>query len=196
MRLFISYARVDKYYCAQIMEVLSAHDLWIDNRLQAGKSWWDEIQRRLEWCEGFVYLLSPESVSSTYCRREYEIAKALGRPIFPILIHARTQLPDDLADMHYVDLSAGVTIDAVKLILDSIYLADHTRQPMPAPDPVGIASTAFPPDQPSSVQDAEYLVQEAIEAFDTKQYDRAVFLLKQAKTSGYVTFIDLDSLLH
>ena len=33
MRLFVSYARVDKPYCIQIVDTLSAHDVWFDERL-------------------------------------------------------------------------------------------------------------------------------------------------------------------
>ena len=87
MRLFVSYARVDKPYCIQIIEMLDVHEVWYDQRLYAGQQWWKEILRRLDWCEGFIYLLSPESVASEYCRREFELALNLGRHIFPVLIH-------------------------------------------------------------------------------------------------------------
>ena len=75
MRLFVSYARVDKPLCKQVVERLSdVHDVWYDKRLHAGMDWWEEIQERLAWCDGFVYLLSPESVKSEYCQREFVIA--------------------------------------------------------------------------------------------------------------------------
>ena len=60
MRLFISYARVDKPYCQQIVDILDVHNVWYDHRLYAGQNWWDEILRQLALCEGVVYLISPE----------------------------------------------------------------------------------------------------------------------------------------
>ena len=64
--IFISYARVDKPLCKQIVERLSdVHEVWYDRRLFAAQDWWNEIQHQLHWCEGFVYLLSPESVASS-----------------------------------------------------------------------------------------------------------------------------------
>ena len=78
MRLFISYARVDKPYCVQIAETLDIHSTWFDQRLYAGQHWWREILRRLDWCEGFIYLLSPDSIASEYCQKEYKIAQNTG----------------------------------------------------------------------------------------------------------------------
>ena len=48
MRLFISYARVDKPYCKQIIDLLDMHDVWYDHRLHIGQKWWDEIVWRLQ----------------------------------------------------------------------------------------------------------------------------------------------------
>ena len=97
MKLFVSYARVDKPYCVQIVRALSGHDIWYDQRLFAGTNWWHEIYRRLEWCEGFLWLLSPESVSSTACLREFNLAHSLGRIVFPLLIHPETEVPEPCA---------------------------------------------------------------------------------------------------
>jgi hypothetical protein len=37
--------------------------------------WWEEIQKRIAWCDGFIYLLSPESIESEYCQKEFKIAR-------------------------------------------------------------------------------------------------------------------------
>ena len=58
MRLFISYARVDKPYCMRIVDILAdVHMVWYDHRIKVGQDWWDEIQRAIADCEGFVYLI-------------------------------------------------------------------------------------------------------------------------------------------
>ncbi len=108
MRLFISYARVDKRYCSQIIETLDVHETWYDQRLHAGQKWWDVIKKQLDWCEGFVYLLSPDSVTSEYCKKEFLIAKELGKHIFPVLIHSRTPMLEELKHIQFVDLSRGL----------------------------------------------------------------------------------------
>ncbi len=51
MKLFISYARVDKLVCKEIVERLEeSHEVWYDKRLHAGQAWWEEICAKLEWC--------------------------------------------------------------------------------------------------------------------------------------------------
>jgi hypothetical protein len=199
MRLFISYARVDKYFCTQIADILDVHEIWFDTRLHAGQQWWDQIQRRLEWCDGLLYLLSPDSVASKYCRQECEIARSLGKFIFPILIQGRTAIPADLSHIQYVDMSSGVTTDTVKSILNSLYIAErqYIRKPAPVILPAGLPGSLALLDSSASAQDIEAIISEAAEAFDCNEYDRAVFLLKQARASGYKSrYIDLEAMLN
>ncbi len=193
MRLFISYARVDKPYCIQIVNMLDVHDIWYDQRLYASQNWWKEILSRLDWCEGFVYLLSPDSVQSDYCRREFEIARSLGRHIFPVLIHPDTQIPEALRELHYVDLSQGVTPEAVKALLDGIYKAESSRRE--AEYGMDLNSMSRSQVAPPIVDDAR-IITLAAEAMEEGHYDQAVFFLGQAKARGYKSrHINLDALL-
>ncbi len=192
MRLFVSYARVDKPYCIQIVDTLEAHDSWFDQRLYAGQNWWQEILRRLDWCEGFIYLLSPDSVASEYCRKEFELAQSLGRPIFPILIHKDLNLPPSLAEVHYVDFSEGITVEAVTGLLNAITIAER-RRGAGSPLPVSAidAEDVKPP-----TPDSGLVISAAAEAMEKGQFDKAVFLLKQAKANNFVSqFISIDALL-
>lgn len=200
MRLFISYARVDKPYCVQIAETLDIHEVWYDQRIYAGQQWWKEILRRLDWCEGFVYLLSPESVASEYCSKEFTIAKNTGRHIFPVLIHEQTELPDDLRQIHYADLSNGLTTDAVKTLLNAIYMAEaRDRDNGTSAGSGSTKQPVYPMPKPGngSPVDLMTLISKAAEAMETGHYDEAVYLLQQAKESGHKSrFINLDVLLH
>ncbi len=200
MRLFISYARVDRYYCSQIVDMLDVHDVWYDNRLHAGQQWWEEIQRRLEWCEGVIYLLSPDSVNSEYCQRELQIANAMGKHIFPVLIQARTEIPETLRHIQYADLSKGLTTDAVKLMLNSIYIAERTaRQNAVTPNGTPVFQMIAPVEVPSPLHentDFDSIMDEVGRAFEEDLFDRAVFLLRQLRERQDVSnFIDLEQLL-
>lgn len=191
MRLFVSYARVDKPYCTQIVEVLEVHEIWYDQRLYAGQNWWQEILRRLEWCEGFVYLLSPESINSRYCRQEFELAKSMGRYIFPIIVHPDVVIPESLRDIQWVDLSQGLTVDAVKTMLNSLHVAQHDY--FIPPQPVNPVSTD--PLQPP-VSDPASIIGHAVKAMESGDFDQAVFLLNQVKESRFTSkFINIDALL-
>lgn len=192
MRVFISYARVDKPYCIQIVNILNVHEVWYDQRLYAGQQWWKEILRRLDWCEGFIYLLSPEAIKSEYCQREFELAVNLGKHIFPVLIHRETPIPEQLTTYQYADLSQGLTVDAVINLVNSIYAAEQEKfhnQP--------ISLNAVTPEviTPPMIDDAN-VISRAAAAMEKGEFDQAVFVLRQAKARGYKSrFINLESFL-
>jgi formylglycine-generating enzyme required for sulfatase activity len=195
MRLFISYARIDKPYCLQIIDTLEVHEIWYDHRLYAGQQWWKEILRRLEWCEGFIYLLSPDSVTSEYCRREFNVASELDKLIFPILIDDQTPVPMDLQQLQYVNFSKGLTPESVKTILNSIYIEERALLKS------GIANGGKS-HTPESIVDPPSanpvtVIADAAAAFDKGDYDRVIFLLTQVREKGFESrFIDVEAWLH
>ncbi|MBZ0286194.1 MAG: toll/interleukin-1 receptor domain-containing protein, partial [Anaerolineae bacterium] len=196
MRLFISYARVDKYYCTQIVDILDVHDVWYDHRLHAGQQWWDEIEKELKWCEGLVYLLSPDSVSSEYCQRELGIAQSLGKHIFPVLIQGRTQMPESLKHIQYADLSNGLTTEGVKALLNSIYVAERQANRVAAPAMMPVPASPVFVDGTGKTAPTT-TIYEAADAMQNGQYDRAVFLLKQVRANGFDSrYIDLEAMIH
>jgi hypothetical protein len=126
MRLFVSYARVDMPLCKQIAERLEdVHEVWYDKRLFAGQNWWNEIKNRLDWCDGFVFLLSPEAIASEYCQEELRIAQQSNKHIFPVLIQARTPIPSNLSHIHYADLSQGM--ENIYVLLNAITVAERSE---------------------------------------------------------------------
>lgn len=192
MKVFVSYARADKPYCIRIIETLHAHDVWYDQRLYAGQDWWKEILRRLEWCEVFLYLLSPDSVTSQYCRRELELALRLKRDIIPVMIAKDTLLPQNMRDWQYVDLSDNLTVENVSQLLNAILMVERQKTTASAP-----AAEVEVRDGPadSSAKAAE-TISDAVRALENGDYRRAARLLRQAKASGYQSrFVKIDKLL-
>lgn len=193
MKIFVSYARVDKPYCIRIIETLRAHDIWYDQRLYAGQDWWKEILRRLDWCEVFVYLLSPDSVASLYCRRELDIALRLKRDIIPVLINRETALPDTMKEWQYVDLSDNLTVENISQLLNAILLVERERA---AKSPMLAVSNDAADSSPTSTSKPAEMISNAVSALERGDYDNAILLLKQAKASGYQSrFVSLDKLL-
>ncbi|GAB4573945.1 MAG: hypothetical protein Kow0077_18080 [Anaerolineae bacterium] len=199
MRLFISYARVDKPFCIQIVDTLEVHETWYDQRLYAGQNWWKEILYRLEWCEAFVYLLSNDSVTSDYCIKEYELARSMNRPIIPVVLQEGVTLPRGLEEVQYVDFSQGPTQEAVKHLLNSIYMAEQhllrqNHRSVLAPTSLRDALSTDELEPP--VLNSGAIIGQAAEAMENGQFDRAVYLLRQAKQNNFQSkFIDIDLLL-
>jgi len=193
MKIFFSYARVDKPYCIRIVETLHAHEVWYDQRLYAGQHWWREIMRRLDWCDIFIYLLSPESVNSMYCQKELEVALRLQRPIIPILIDDKTVVPNRLQDYQYLDMSGTLTADNVAMLLNSILLVERETGKMTSTtiDKLSTEETVIP-----EVNTGSDMIRNAAKAMHENDYDNAIVLLKQAQASGFESrFVDLDSLI-
>jgi formylglycine-generating enzyme required for sulfatase activity len=189
----MSYARVNKPHCIRIVDKLNAHEVWYDQRLYAGQHWWREIMRRLEWCDVFLYLLSPDSVNSQYCQKEYEIAKKLGRPIIPILIDEDTIVPPELEEYQYIKM-IQLDADNVALLLNAITMLskelmnDNGRSQMPS----------LKPTRESGIEESPFeMSQRGMQALQNKDYDNAIMWLKRAQEYGYdASFVDLDSFIN
>ena len=193
MKIFVSYARVDKPYCIRIIETLHAHDVWYDQRLYAGQDWWKEILRRLDWCDVFIYLLSPDSVASLYCRRELEIALRLKRDVIPVLINRETVLPENMTEWQYVDLCDNLTVENIAQLLNAILLVERQRN---AKAPTLSVTRDAAESSPASIANPAETISNAVRALEKGDYDNAILLLKQARASGYQSrFVPLDKLL-
>jgi formylglycine-generating enzyme required for sulfatase activity len=76
------------------------------------------------------------------------------------------------------------------MLLNSIYIAERQGQPKPQPVQVAKAAVSPPKLNPATVID------EVADAFNADDFDRAVFLLKQAKDKGYKSrFINIEAVL-
>ncbi|HEV8391171.1 MAG TPA: toll/interleukin-1 receptor domain-containing protein [Dongiaceae bacterium] len=106
--VFVSYSResVDAVRSlAADVEALD-HTVWFDHDLKGGKAWWDEILAQIRDCKIFLLALSPESLQSVACTREYGYAADLGKPILPVLIAdgvSANLLPPKLSQLQFVD---------------------------------------------------------------------------------------------
>lgn len=198
MKLFISYARVDKQACIQVAEILDIHDVWYDQRLYAGQHWWQEILNRLDWCEGFVYLLSPDSVNSTYCQKEFEIARKTNKMIFPVIIVEGTQVPPNLEEIQYLNMIKGPQdAEAVQELMKAVWLGERTLDSGILQVPVEKLPQEEQELEPEDDMTPVRMIGQAADAMETGDFDEAVRLLEQAKHRGYESrFIDIDALLH
>lgn len=190
MRIVIIYARVDKPYCVKIAEILDFHEVWFDQRLYASPTWWKDIQHRLEWCEGAIFVVSSNALDSEYCQRELEIVQSLGKPIFLVMIEPNMVVPEAISQFQRVDLYKGLTADAVHDLLRVIHLAEQHRwrtaptEPQPAPPPA-------PADEETIIR----FVSQAAQAMEKGDYDKATLLWSQVLTSSHrPRFINVERL--
>jgi hypothetical protein len=125
MKLFISYSRQDNQATQQIAETLQeiGHDVWFDDRLEAGQDWWQEISRNIDRCDAFVYLLSPSSSQSEIIEAEYRQAQERGKMILPVLIAGDENLVRQnalVSALDYLDARNEVSTSALRQRLSDV----------------------------------------------------------------------------
>ncbi len=130
--VFISYNRRDEAIAkilADDIKVLG-HTVWFDQELSGGQIWWAHILATVRDCDVFIFALSPESLNSTACKREYGYAADLGKTILPIMV----------AD--------GVSANLLPPALSLIQLLDYRGQDRNAALGLARAFTTLPPSKP------------------------------------------------
>lgn len=112
-KIFISYSRVDKTFVKELVDRLrrmyNPGDIWYDDGLHGGDLWWEEILDQIAKADIFIYVLSNESVQSDYCQAEFTEARRLQKAIITVQARDRTKLTDALKDIHYINMTNGVT---------------------------------------------------------------------------------------
>lgn len=68
-------------------------EIWIDEVMDAGNRWTEDLARAVEGCAAVLYFLSPRSAASRHCLDEIHFALDCGRPIVPAEIEPVTLTP-------------------------------------------------------------------------------------------------------
>ncbi len=90
-KVFISYSHKDRDYARKLAGYLleRGFDVWIDDRIDCGDEWWDKIVCSIQDCQdcaAFVVLMTPDSHSSKWVKRELLFADRQDKPMFPVLL--------------------------------------------------------------------------------------------------------------
>jgi len=86
--IFISYSRKDLEFVNWLVGELSGQDLsiWVDQEgIAPTEKWMQSIYEAIEASDNFVFIISPDSLSSEYCQRELLHAIKNNKRLIPIL---------------------------------------------------------------------------------------------------------------
>jgi CheY-like chemotaxis protein len=102
--LFISYSSKDKVFVLALREHLSHNGftIWIDDAIEHGNRWFNEIDQAIKTCAAFLVIMTPEAEQSEWVQKEILLAKRYKKAIFPLLLSG-----DEFAiliDVQYVDV--------------------------------------------------------------------------------------------
>jgi hypothetical protein len=137
-KVFISYARQNRPDIDQLVEHLRVLgcDTWVDTSLHGGQDWWAEILQRIADCDTFIPIISYEALNSTACRREFDWAESLGKPVLPVAIQPPPRaLAGRFVRRQIIDYSAPADRDRAALTLAGGLATLSAAPPLPDPLP-------------------------------------------------------------
>lgn len=137
--VFISYSRRDRDFVQILHDALvaSKFQAWIDwQDIAPTAEWWKEIETGIESAHTFLFVISKDSISSRYCRKEIDHAIQHGKRLIPILRrkdYTRTDLHPKLGQHQWIafqeeddfDQAFTTLVQAINTDLD--YKKAHTR---------------------------------------------------------------------
>ncbi|MFT3893481.1 MAG: toll/interleukin-1 receptor domain-containing protein [Anaerolineales bacterium] len=154
--IFISYSRRDDEMMRRVAFFLrdQGFKVWVDNeKLIPGTSAWEEaIESALKQAFAVVVILSPNSKSSEWVRREITYADQFEKRVFPVLVKGTEELslPLRLVTRQYVDLrtneEAGLNALAAAI---HFYIGEKKTLEMKRPD--GHRQVTYAPNPTQSI---------------------------------------------
>lgn len=143
--VFVSYSRDDKHWTYEFAKALREdlnYSVFVDYRdIHIGTDWWRTICENIEACDCAIYVMTPKSIESLYCRAEIDYLLALNKPILPIMLKTGT-FPSELGAkrVQYLTISDTMQIDRVLIEIQkgmfevqSLLFQGEYRDPNPLP---------------------------------------------------------------
>lgn len=137
--LFISYSRTDIAFCRELAGTIrgAGRTLWMDEEgIAPTEEWLAAIFKAIEACRCFVFVISPASVQSRFCRMEIEHAVQHNKKLIPVLwqpVEDASILPEAFKRVQWLEVDKYPDVTAVGAALlesadrDGPWIAFHTR---------------------------------------------------------------------
>ncbi|MEO8828917.1 toll/interleukin-1 receptor domain-containing protein [Lapillicoccus sp.] len=137
-RLFLSYTRDDREVVLELDRNLqkSHNSTWMDQRLDGGQEWWEEVLRQIREADALILCLTPNVLESVASLEEVKYAQQLGKPVLPVMLKKTPAdvLPANLARLQVVDATEANKDAPWDLLAALDRLPDAPTLPDPLPD--------------------------------------------------------------
>lgn len=134
-QIFVSYSRKDSPIAKSLTKHLrgdfGVDGVWLDDRIRFGQDFWEEILQAIGSCKVFLFLVSDDSLTSSYCMGELMEAYRLHKRIIPIFVRdTRQSLPHPLPQLDFCDMRPGINKSVYEELRDTIqqYLDQAEKQ--------------------------------------------------------------------
>ena len=138
LNVFISYSRKDSAAAEHLRAKLAEQkfEAYLDTHdILPGEAWQDRLTQLIVSADTVVFLISPDSVSSSVCDWEVNEAERLGKRLLPVVIRdsGPEAVPQRLKRLNYVFLrneaeeGEGIAKLRAALLSDIDWIRNHTR---------------------------------------------------------------------
>lgn len=108
LNVFMCYSRTDADFARKLNTTLQIQGMttWFDQEnIESGVDFQREIFKGIENSENFLFVISPSSVTSSFCKEEVEYAEKLNKRIVPVLYRevSSALLPLALSNIQWID---------------------------------------------------------------------------------------------
>lgn len=133
--VFLSYSRSDSAVAQLVLSELVRfqHEVWIDwSDIEPSVDWWGEIRAAIVSSDIFLVLLSRQSLLSSVCLREMEVATLAGKRIVPLVIETINEevVPLGIRTLQWIQISPDTETWSLSLRraldIDVAWLKQHT----------------------------------------------------------------------
>jgi uncharacterized RDD family membrane protein YckC len=137
MTVFVSYSSRDGDAVKGLVQDLQDADeqVWMDQRLAGGETWWRAILQQIRACDVFIFALSQNSIESKPCQAELQYVQALGLGILPVQVGPVDSMSlNPLAAVQAIDYRHQTPNTGMRL-LAALNRERAKRKPLPSPLP-------------------------------------------------------------
>lgn len=130
LQVFVSYSRADKDFADGLAAALEQNEnsnikILIDRRdLPYGEKWWDMLVDFIERSDRVIFIVSPDSIRSNWCKKELDKISEHKRRLVPIVARETpvAELPDDIRAINLMPFSDPKVFDAnVARLISTMY---------------------------------------------------------------------------
>jgi WD40 repeat protein len=110
--VFVSYSRRDGEFVRRLVDALAekGKEAWVDvEGIRDAEVFPERLRAAIEESDGFLFVISPESVASGYCEQEVEHALELHKRIVPLLLRPvrDEEVPEGIRVRNWIPFTGG-----------------------------------------------------------------------------------------
>jgi len=115
--VFVSYSRRDADFVGRLVDALRARgkDVWTDvDGIRDAEVFPAALRSAVEGSDGFVFIISPDSVASRFCEQEVDHAIELNKRIVPLVVRRvpDEDVPDEVRQRNWIPFDDSAHFDA------------------------------------------------------------------------------------